>query len=105
MAIGKGGKKMNLKPLGDHIVVKPSKAEEVTSSGLVLPDTAQEKPQQGEIVAVGEGKFDDEGKKRIPMEVKVGDKVLYPKYGGTEVKVKGDTYLIITQDSVLAIVK
>jgi chaperonin GroES len=96
---------MNLKPLGDHIVVKPSKAEDVTASGLVLPETAQEKPQQGEIVAAGEGKWDEAGKSRVPMEVKVGDKVLYPKYGGTEVKLGGETYLIITQDSVLAIVK
>lgn len=96
---------MNLKPLGDRIVVKPSKSEDMTASGLVLPDTAQEKPQQGEIVAAGEGKFDEEGKKRIPMEVKVGDKVLYSKYGGTEVKVKGEEYLILRADDVLAIVK
>jgi chaperonin GroES len=96
---------MDLKPLGDRIIVKPSKSEDVTASGLVLPDTAQEKPQQGEVVAVGEGKWDEDGEKRIPMEVKKGDKVLYSKYGGTEVKVKGDEYLILRQDDVLAIVK
>ena len=94
---------MDLKPLGDRIVVKPSASEDVTASGLVLPDTAQEKPQQGEVIAIGDGKFDDEGK-RIPMDVSKGDKVLYSKYGGTEVKIKGEEYLILRQDDVLAIV-
>ena len=95
---------MDLKPLGDRIVVKPSPSEDVTASGLVLPDTAQEKPQQGEVIAVGEGKFDDDGK-RIPMDVKKGEKILYSKYGGTEVKIKGEDYLILRQDDVLAIVQ
>lgn len=95
---------MKLKPLGDNIIVKPSEAEEVTSSGIVLPDTAQEKPQEGEIIAVGPGKLDDDGK-RMPMEVKKGDKVIYPKYRGTEVKIKGEEYLILSQTDVLALVQ
>ncbi|MDP1809070.1 MAG: co-chaperone GroES [Actinomycetota bacterium] len=93
---------MNLKPLGDRVVVKQSEGEERTASGIVLPDTAQEKPQEGKIVAVGTGRIED-GKK-IPLEVKVGDKVIYSKYGGTEVKVKGDEYLILSEKDVLAIV-
>jgi len=93
---------MNLKPLGDRVVVKQSEGEEKTASGIVLPDTAQEKPQEGKIVAVGTGRIED-GKK-IPLEVKVGDKVIYSKYGGTEVKVKGDEYLILSEKDVLAIV-
>lgn len=93
---------MNLKPLGDRVVVKQSAGEERTASGIVLPDAAQEKPQEGTIVAVGTGRIED-GKK-IPLEVKVGDKVIYSKYGGTEVKVKGDEYLILSEKDVLAIV-
>ncbi len=93
---------MNLKPLGDRVIVEPSESEEMTASGIVLPDTAQEKPQEGKVVAVGDGKTED-GKK-VPLEVKVGDKVIYSKYGGTEVKVKGDKYLILRQDDILAIV-
>ncbi|RJQ53619.1 MAG: co-chaperone GroES [Actinobacteria bacterium] len=94
---------MNLKPLGDRVIVEPSESEEMTKSGIVLPDTAQEKPQQGKVVAVGEGRY-DEGKK-VPMEVKSGDKVIYSKYGGTEVKVEGEKYLILRQDDILAIVE
>jgi len=95
--------KFNLEPLEDLIVVKPGEEEETTVSGIVIPDTAKEKPQEGEVVAVGPGRF-EEGK-RIPMDVKVGDKVIYSKYGGTEVKIEGDEYLILSARDVLAIVK
>lgn len=91
-----------LKPLGDRIVVKPSKAEEKTSGGIVLPDTAKERPQEGKVIAVGPGKVLDSGQK-VPMEIKVGDKVLYSKYGGTEVKIEGEELVILRQDDVLAI--
>ncbi len=94
---------MRLKPLGDKIVVKPIEKEEKTKSGIVLPDTAKEKPQEGEVVAVGPGKV--EKGERVPMEVKVGDRVIYSKYGGTEVKVEGEEYLILSQSEVLAIVE
>ncbi|MDO8682497.1 MAG: co-chaperone GroES [Armatimonadota bacterium] len=91
-----------LKPLGDRIIAKPTSAEEVTKGGIVLPDTAQEKPQEGEVIAVGPGKLLDSGK-LAPMDVKVGDKVIYSKYGGTEIKVEGEEYMILRQDDVLAI--
>lgn len=94
---------MKLKPLGDKVVVRPSVAEEKTKSGIVLPETAKEKPQEGEVVAVGTGKT-EEGKK-IPLEVKVGDKVIYSKYGGTEVKVNGEDLLILSESDILAIVQ
>lgn len=94
---------MKLKPLGDRVIVEPSESEDMTKSGIVLPDTAQEKPQEGKIIAVGEGRF-DEGKK-VPMEVKVGDKVIYSKYGGTEVKVDDEKYLILRQDDILAVIQ
>ena len=92
----------NLNPLDDRIVVKPSEEEATTASGLVIPDTAKERPQQGEVIAVGPGKFEDG--QRTPMDVKVGDTVIYSKYGGTEVKIKGDEYLILSARDVLAIV-
>ncbi len=95
---------MNLKPLGDRVVVKVMEAEEKTSSGIVLPDTAKEKPQQGEVKAVGSGKMLDNGSKVEP-EIKVGDKVLFSKFAGTDVKVEGEDYLILRQDDVLAIVE
>ncbi|MHB0976334.1 MAG: co-chaperone GroES [Candidatus Aquicultorales bacterium] len=94
---------MALKPLRDRVVVKTVEAEEKTKSGIVLPESAKEKPMQGEIVAVGEGRFDESGK-RIPMDVKVGDIVLYSKYGGTDVKVDEEEYLILREDDILAIV-
>ncbi|MDI6689151.1 MAG: co-chaperone GroES [Actinomycetota bacterium] len=94
---------MELKPLGNRVVVKPSEKEERTKSGIVLPDTAKEKPQEGKVIAVGPGEY-KEGK-RVPMEVKVGDKVIYSKYGGTEVKIEGEEYLILREDDILAIVK
>jgi chaperonin GroES len=94
---------MKLKPLADRVVVKPSAAEEKTKGGIILPDTAKEKPVIGEIVAVGPGKVSDDGKK-IAMEVKVGDKVLYGKYSGTEVTVDGEDLLIMRESDVFAIV-
>jgi chaperonin GroES len=96
---------MSLKPLEDRIVVKPGDAEETTASGLVIPDTAKEKPQQGEVLAVGEGRWDDEGKSRIPVDIKVGDVVVYSKYGGTEITVDGQDVLILNGRDVLAIVE
>ncbi len=92
-----------LKPLSDRIVVQTKTAEEVSQGGIILPDTAKEKPQEGEIIAVGPGKLLDSGK-IVPMDVKVGDKIIYSKYGGTEVKVDGEEYVILRQDDVLAIV-
>ena len=95
---------MNLKPLDDRVVVKPSEAEQTTASGLVIPDTAKEKPQQGSVLAVGSGKRAEATGEIIPLEIKVGDTVLYSKYGGTEVAHKGDDLLILTSRDVLAIV-
>ena len=92
----------SLQPLEDRIVVKPSEGEEMTASGLVIPDTAKEKPQEGEVLAVGPGRFEDG--QRVPLDVKVGDKVIYSKYGGTEVKIGGDELLILSARDVLAIV-
>jgi chaperonin GroES len=96
-------KGFQLEPLEDRIVVKPGEEEETTVSGIVIPDTAKEKPQEGEVVAVGPGRF-EEGN-RVPMDVKTGDRVLYSKYGGTEVKVEGEEYLVLSARDVLAIVK
>ena len=94
---------VNIKPLEDRILVKTLDAEQTTASGLVIPDTAKEKPQEGEVVAVGPGRFDDNGN-RVPFDVKVGDKVIYSKYGGTEVKYSGQEYLILSARDVLAVV-
>ena len=95
---------MNLKPLDDRIVVKPNEAETQTASGLVIPDTAKEKPQQGEVLAVGPGRFGDDNE-RIPVDVAVGDRVVYSKYGGTEITIDGEDLLILQARDVLAIVK
>ncbi len=95
---------MGYKPLGDRLLVEPNPSEEKTKSGIVLPDSAKEKPQEGKVVAVGDGAKDENGKK-IPMEVKVGDVVLYSKYSGTEVKIDGKEHLIIKESDVLAIVE
>jgi len=94
---------MNIRPLGDRIIIKVIESEETTKSGIVLPGTAKEKPMQGEVLAVGSGEMVD-GKK-IPLELKVGDKVIYSKYAGTEVKMDGNEYLIIRQSDVLAIIE
>ena len=95
---------MKLKPLGDRLIVKPVDEEETTASGIVLPDTAKEKPQKGKVVAVGEGNWDEDGEKRIPLDVAVGDVVLYSKYGGTEVKYGGQEYLILSARDILAVI-
>ena len=96
---------MNLKPLDDRIVVRPNEAETQTASGLVIPDTAKEKPQQGEVLAVGPGKRAESSGELIPTGISVGDVVLYSKYGGTEVKYSGEDYLILSARDVLAVVE
>ena len=94
-----------LKPLGDRLVVKPIEAEETTASGILLPETAKEKPQEGKVIAAGPGRLDDSGN-RVAMEVKVGDRVLYAKYAGTEIKLEGDQKVLILKESdVLALVE
>lgn len=93
---------MNLQPLDDRIVVRPSEAEETTASGLVIPDTAKEKPQQGEVLAVGPGRRADQTGEVIPMDVAVGDTVIYSKYGGTEITFDGEDVLILNARDVLA---
>ncbi|MDR5694343.1 MAG: co-chaperone GroES [Armatimonadota bacterium] len=95
---------MKLRPLGDRVVVKPIEEEERTPGGIVLPDVAKEKPQQGEVVAVGPGELNERGE-RNPMDVKVGDRVIYSKYAGTEVKLGEEQYLILRQSDILAIVE
>jgi chaperonin GroES len=95
--------KLNLKPLGDRLVIKPLEGEEVTPSGIVLPETAKEKPQKGEVLSVGPGARDEEGK-RIAMDVKAGDKVLFAKYAGTEIKIDSEKLLILRESDILAIV-
>jgi chaperonin GroES len=94
--------KMNLKPLGDRLIVKAVEEQEVTASGIVLPDTAKEKPQRGTVIAVGDGAWDEDGEKRIPLDVTKGDEVLYSKYGGTEVTVEGEDLLVLRESDVLA---
>jgi chaperonin GroES len=91
-----------LKPLGDRLIVKAVEEEETTASGLVLPDTAKEKPQKGKVVAVGDGRWDEDGEKRIPLDVVEGDEVLYSKYGGTEIKIDGEDLLVLRESDVLA---
>jgi chaperonin GroES len=97
--------RMNLQPLDDRIVVKPGESEETTASGLVIPDTAKEKPQQGEVLAVGPGKRSEHTGEIIPIGVSAGDTVLYSKYGGTEVTIDGEDVLVLSARDVLAIVK
>jgi chaperonin GroES len=93
---------MKLQPLGDRLIVKAVEEEETTASGIVLPDTAKEKPQRGKVIAAGDGKWDEDGEKRIPLDVKKGDEVLYSKYGGTEITVEGDDLLVLRESDVLA---
>jgi chaperonin GroES len=95
---------MNLKPLDDRIVVRPNEAEQTTVSGLVIPDTAKEKPQQGEVLAAGPGRRSEQTGEIIPLDVKVGDTVVYSKYGGTEITVGGEDVLILSSRDVLAVV-
>ena len=95
---------VNIKPLEDKLVVQASEAETTTASGIVIPDTAKEKPQEGTVIAVGPGRIDDKGN-RVPIDVKVGDVVIYSKYGGTEVKYNGEEYLVLSSRDVLAVVE
>ena len=95
---------VSIKPLEDRIVIKSLEAEQTTASGLVIPDTAKEKPQEGEVLAVGPGRIDDKGN-RVPIDVQVGDTVLYSKYGGTEVKYAGEEYLVLSARDVLAVIE
>ena len=95
--------KVNIKPLEDRVVVQANEAETTTASGLVIPDTAKEKPQEGTVIAVGPGRVDDNGN-RVPLDISVGDTVVYSKYGGTEVKYSGEEYLILSARDVLAVV-
>jgi chaperonin GroES len=94
---------MNIQPLGDRVLVEPLKDEETNKGGIIIPDTAKEKPQQGKVIAVGTGKLDDSGNK-IPFNVKKGDLVLMPKYGGTEVKMNGKEYQILREDDILGVI-
>ena len=94
-------KKTTLQPLADRVVITPLKQEEMTASGLVIPDTAKEKPQQGEVVAVGPGRLDENGK-RVEMEVSVGDRILYAKYTGTDIKLDGEDYIVLNEREILA---
>ena len=96
---------VSIKPLEDRILVQTLEAEQTTASGLVIPDTAKEKPQEGKVLAVGPGRFDEDGDKSIPLDIKVGDIVIYSKYGGTEVKYDGQEYLLLSARDVLAIVE
>jgi chaperonin GroES len=93
---------MKLKPLGDRLLVQPVEEEETTASGIVLPDTAKEKPQKGKVLAVGDGRYDEDGDKRIPLDVAEGDEVLYSKYGGTDITVEGEDLLVLRESDVLA---
>ena len=95
---------VSIKPLEDRILVRTLEAEQTTASGLVIPDTAKEKPQEGEVLAVGPGRVDDSGN-RIPLDISVGDKVIYSKYGGTEVKYNGEEYLVLSARDVLAVIE
>ena len=97
--------KVAIKPLEDRIVVQAVEAETTTASGIVIPDTAKEKPQEGEVLAVGPGRWDEAGTKRVPLDVKVGDIVLYSKHGGTEVKYSGEEYLVLSARDVLAVIE
>ena len=95
---------LKLKPLADRLVVEPTERDQVTASGIYVPETAKEKPQEGKVVAAGPGRKDDEGK-RIPMDVAAGDRVLYAKYAGTEIKLEGTKYLILKESDILAILE
>ncbi len=96
---------LKLRPLGDRVIVEPIEREEMTASGIYVPETAKEKPQEGRVLAVGPGRWDEEGKRRLPLDVEEGDKVLFAKYAGTEVKLDDKKYLILRESDVLAIVQ
>jgi chaperonin GroES len=95
---------MKIKPLGEHVLVKPMEEEEVKKGGIIIPDTAKEKPSKGEVIAVGPGKVMDDGKRKA-IEVKVGDKILYQKYGGTEIKIDDVEHLILSEEDILAVIE
>ncbi len=95
---------MAIKPLGDRVLVKPLEPKEVKKGGIIIPDTAKEKPQEGKVIEVGKGRMLENGK-MVPLEVKKGDKILYSKYGGTEIKLEGEEYLILKEEDILAIIK
>ena len=95
---------MKIRPLQDRILIKRVESEEKTASGIIIPDTAKEKPAEGEVMAVGNGKLNDKGE-RVPVELKVGDRVLFSKYGGTDVKIEGEDYLIMREDDVLGVLE
>ena len=96
---------LQLRPLGDRVVIKPTEREEVTKSGIVLPDTVSEKPQEGTVEAVGSGRYNEQTGKRVDLDVKVGDRVMYAKYAGSEVKIEDNEYLILSEKDILAIVE
>jgi chaperonin GroES len=96
---------VTIKPLEDRIVVKTLEAEQTTASGLVIPDTAKEKPQEGEVISVGPGRFNEDGDERIPLDISTGDIVVFSKYGGTEIKYDGEEYLILSARDVLAVIE
>ena len=95
---------MTVRPLGDRVLLKPLEEKETKKGGIIIPDTAKEKPQEGKIIALGTGKRDDDGKK-IPFEVKKGDRVMYSKYGGTEIKIDGEEHLILREDDILGVLE
>ena len=95
---------MTVKPIGDRVLLKPLEEKETKKGGIIIPDTAKEKPQEGKIIALGTGKTDEDGKK-IPFEVKKGDRVMYSKYGGTEIKIDGEDYLILREDDILGVLE
>jgi len=96
---------MKIRPLGDRLVVKPLSAETTSKSGIVIPDTAKEKPQEGEVIAVGPGRWDEDGEKRLPMQVKVGDHVLFTRYGGDEFKLNNEEVKILREDEILGVIE
>lgn len=98
-------KKLHLRPLADRVLVEPLEQEEKTASGILLPETAKEKPQEGLVVAIGPGRLDEDGKKRIEMEVKLGDKVIFAKYSGSEIKIADKKYLLMSEKDILAVVE
>ena len=97
-------KKLKMRPLADRVIVEPLEGEEKTASGILLPETAKEKPQEGLVVAIGPGRWDEDGKKRVEMEIKLGDKVVFAKYSGSEIKLDDKKYLILSEKDILAIV-
>jgi chaperonin GroES len=96
---------MNIQPLHDRVIVKRVKEEEKTKGGIIIPDTAKEKPQEGLVIAVGSGRIEEEGKKKVPLEVKKGDRVLFSKYAGTEINIDGEEHLIMKEEDIIALIK